>query len=96
MSAAHVVPRRIYYTIFALLILLTGVTIAVSTVDLGPLNAVAAMTIACTKGTLVVLYFMHARYGSRMVWVVLGAGLLWLVILITMTMGDYASRGWTL
>ena len=92
--SAHVVPRRIYFTIFAALIVLTGVTVAASTVDLGPLNAVVAMTIACAKATLVVLYFMHARYGSRLIWVMLGAGVLWLIILIALTMGDYATRGW--
>ena len=90
----HVVPRRVYYAIFSTLIVLTGVTVAVSFVDLGPLNTLVAMTIACVKATLVVLYFMHARYGSRLIWVMLGAGVLWLVILIALTMGDYASRGW--
>jgi len=90
----HVIPRRVYYAIFSTLIVLTGVTVAVSFVDLGPLNTLVAMTIACVKATLVVLYFMHARYGSRLIWVMLGAGVLWLVILIALTMGDYASRGW--
>jgi len=90
----HVVPRRVYYAIFSTLIVLTGVTVAVSFVDLGPLNTLVAMTIACVKATFVVLYFMHARYGSRLIWVMLGAGVLWLVILIALTMGDYASRGW--
>ena len=90
----HVVPRRIYFTIFAALIALTCVTVAASMLDLGPLNAVVAMTIACVKATLVVLYFMHARYGSRLIWVMLGAGILWLIILIALTMGDYATRGW--
>ena len=90
----HLVPRRIYYTIFATLIALTGVTVAVSYIDLGPLNALVAMTIACAKATLVVMYFMHARYGSRLIWVALGAGVLWLAILIALTMGDYASRSW--
>jgi cytochrome c oxidase subunit 4 len=90
----QVVPRKIYFTIFAALIVLTGVTVGASMVDLGPLNAVVAMTIACVKATLVVLYFMHARYGSRLIWVMLGAGILWLIILIALTMGDYATRGW--
>jgi cytochrome c oxidase subunit IV len=90
----HLVPRKVYYTVFGALLVLTAVTIAVASVDLGPLNTVVAMTIACAKATLVVLYFMHARYGSRLIWVMLGAGILWLAILIALTMGDYASRGW--
>jgi len=95
-SAGHVVPVRVYVAVFAALLALTATTVAVSTIDLGPLNALAAMTIACAKATLVVLYFMHARYGSRMIWMVIGAGLLWLLILIALTMGDYASRAWPL
>ena len=92
--ASHVISPRVYLAIFATLLALTGVTVFVAYQDLGPLNALAAMSIACLKGLLVVLYFMHARYGSRLVWVLLGCGVLWLGILIALTIADYASRGW--
>lgn len=92
--SGHVVPSKVYFAIFATLIVLTGLTVAAAMVDLGPLNTVVAMSIACAKATLVVLYFMHARYGSRLIWVMLCAGVLWLIILIALTMGDYATRGW--
>ena len=52
------------------------------------------MTIAVAKATLVVLYYMHVRWSGRLVPILLTAGILWLVILITLTMSDYASRGW--
>ena len=90
----HVVSPTVYVGIFATLIVCTALTVIVAYIDLGPINALVAMTIACIKATLVVLYFMHARYGSRLVWIVVGAGVLWLVILIALTMGDYVSRGW--
>ena len=89
----HLVPRRVYYAVFATLMVLTGVTIWIAFQDLGMFNALAAMTIACTKATLVVAYFMHLRYGTHLVRVVLGAAILWLLILIALTLGDYASRG---
>ena len=62
--------------------------------DLGFLNVLAAMSIAVTKTVLIVLYFMHVRYSSRLTWVFAGAGLLWLVILIAFTLSDFMTRGW--
>lgn len=90
----HVVPRGVYYAVFTSLMVLTAVTVWVSFQDLGMFNTLAAMTIACTKATLVVAYFMHVRYGTHLVKVVLGAAVLWLLILLVLTLGDYASRGW--
>ena len=90
----HVVPRKIYYAIFATLIVLTWVTVQAAFVDLGALNSVIALTIAVVKATLVVLFFMHVRYSSRLTRVVVISGLFWLGILMVLTMGDYLSRGW--
>jgi len=95
----HIVPVRIYLLVFAALILLTALTVLASFYDLGGgrlhyVNAVVALTIAVTKATLVVLFFMHLRYGSRQTWVFAGAGAFWLLILLTLTMADYLSRSW--
>ena len=92
--ADHVARPRLYYAIFAALMILTAITVAAAFRDLGLLNTWVAMTIAVAKATLVVLYFMHVRWSGRLVPILLAAGLLWLVILITLTMSDYASRGW--
>ena len=90
----HVVPQRVYFAIFFALMALTALTVWVAFMDLGPLNTVVAITIACAKATLVVLYFMHVRYGSRLTPVFIGAGLIWMIVLIALTMSDYVSRGW--
>ena len=61
----------------------------------GPLNAVVALTIACVKATLVVLYFMHVRYSSsRLISLVIVAALLWLAIMFAITFSDYWTRMW--
>ena len=60
----------------------------------GPLNVVVALTIACIKATLVVLYFMHVRYSGRLIPLVIVAALLWLVILFAITFSDYWTRQW--
>ncbi|MGH9532645.1 MAG: cytochrome C oxidase subunit IV family protein [Terriglobales bacterium] len=91
--SGHVVPLKIYFAIFGTLMVLTGVTVWVAFHHLGPLNAVVALTIATIKGTLVILYFMHARYSSRLTWLVIVAGFFWLGILLVLTMTDYVTRG---
>ena len=98
--SAHVVPRKIYYAIFVTLMLLTWATVQIAFVDLGLLNSIIALTIAVIKATLVVLFFMHVRYSSRLTQIVIVAGIFWLGILIVLTMGDYPrsngprSNGW--
>jgi cytochrome c oxidase subunit 4 len=52
------------------------------------------LAIACTKALLVVLYFMHVRWSTRLTWVVAASGFFWLLILFGLTMADYVSRGW--
>jgi cytochrome c oxidase subunit 4 len=90
----HIVPPRIYYTVFAVLMLGTAITVAVSFVDLGAFNAVVALTIAVFKATLVVLFFMHVKYGTRLTWVVVTGSVFWLAILLSLTFSDYLTRGW--
>ena len=81
-GATHLVPIRIYLTIFAILMVLTAVTVSVSFLDLGPFNTVVALVIAVTKAVLVVLFFMHARYSSRLTWAVVAGGVFWLALLL--------------
>ena len=90
----HLGPVRIYYGIFAILLVLTGVTVAVAYLDLGRLNAVAAIAIACFKALIVVLYFMHVKYSTRLIKLTVIAGLYWLGIIFALTLGDYLTRAW--
>ena len=90
----HIVPIRIYLLVFASLILLTGLTVSVALIDLGPFNVVAALVIAAFKASLVVLFFMHVRYGSRLIALAIFSGILWLMLLIGLTLTDFMSRSW--
>jgi cytochrome c oxidase subunit 4 len=92
--AGHIISPRIYYSIFTALLLLLALTIGVSYIHLGYLNVVAAMTIAVTKAALIILYFMHVRYSSRLTWVFVSAGFFWLGILLLLSMTDFLTRGW--
>ncbi len=93
MDTEHILPTRVYYTIFGILMLCTFITVQVAFFDLGSLNVVAALTIAVFKAVLVVLFFMHVRYSSRLTWLVVIGAVFWLVILLTLTAGDYVTRG---
>jgi len=90
----HIVPIRIYLAIFAALIAMTAFTVWVAFVDLGPLNLVVALGVAVTKATLVVLFFMHVKYSSKLTWLVVTSGFFFLAIMIALTMADIVSRGW--
>jgi len=92
--AEHILPKRTYYTIFAILMFCTYLTWQVAYFDLGPFNTVAALAIAVFKATLVVLFFMHVRYSTRLTWAVVVGGVFWLGILLVLTMSDYLTRGW--
>ena len=93
-TAHHLPPITLYYSVFAALIVGTLLTVAAAMVDFGALNNVVMLAIACTKALLVILFFMHVRWSSRLTWVVAAAGFFWLLILFTITMTDYLSRGW--
>ena len=92
--STHVVPKSVYFTIFAILLTLTFLTVFVAFKNLGPMNIVVAVTIAVVKATLVVLYFMHVRYSDRLTWIVVIAGFGFLGILLALTLTDYLTRIW--
>jgi cytochrome c oxidase subunit 4 len=91
----HIVSKKMYFAIFGALMVLTVLTVVAANIDLGSekLNTVVALAIAVTKAMLVILFFMHVRYSSRLTWVVVAGGFLWLVIMVGLTMSDYLSRG---
>lgn len=85
---------KTYFTIFAALIVLTGLTVWASFQHLGIWNTPVALGIAVAKATLVALFFMHLRYSPKLTSLVIASSLLWLMILFAITMSDYVSRSW--
>jgi cytochrome c oxidase subunit 4 len=90
----HIVPTRTYYGIFAILMVGTFLTVQAAYFDLGPLNTIVALGIATLKATVVVLYFMHVKYSTRLTWLVVLASVFWLGILLVLTLSDYLTRSW--
>jgi len=92
----HHVPWKVYLAIFLALCVLTVITVEVAGHDFGRLNLVVALGVAITKATLVVLYFMHARYSPRLTGLVIVASVAFFFILVFLLLSDYVSRPWTL
>jgi cytochrome c oxidase subunit 4 len=88
----HVVSPRVYVGIFVALMVLTAVTTAVAFVDLGPLNVVIMLVIAFLKASLVVLFFMHARYESQLTRMTILGAVFWLFVLISISASDVFIR----
>lgn len=92
----HIVSRKIYFLIFGALMVGTIVTVIAANINFGNevVNTTIALTIAVTKATLVVLFFMHVRYSARIIWVLVASGFFWLAIMMVLTGTDYMSRKW--
>jgi cytochrome c oxidase subunit 4 len=90
----HILSLKKYFGVYGALIALTFATVAIASVNLGPLNVVFALTIAAGKAALVGLFFMHLIYTSHRTKIMAVAGLVWLAILIALTLSDVLTRGW--
>lgn len=85
--------HKVYYLVFLALVVGTVLTWRVAFIDLRIWNPVVALAIACTKATLVVLFFMHVRYSSKLTMLVVAIGFFWLLIMISLDLTDYLTRG---
>src|SRR5271154_6379301 len=92
----HIVTPAQYGMVFASLLVGTALTVVAAYINLGLLNPVIALGIACTKAVIVILFFMHVKYQSGLIKMTVGAGFFTFIVLITMTMSDYISRAWGL
>ena len=88
----HIVSPKIYGAVLAALVLGTVLTVYAAKIDLGRWNIVLALTIAVTKMTLVILFFMHGKYSSRRTKLIIVSGFFWLAIMLSLTLADYTTR----
>ncbi len=92
----HIVSPRTYLLVFGALLVGTGLTVGAAFVEMGPFNPVVAILIACIKAVLVILFFMHVYFSSRLMKLTVASGFFTFLVLITMTLSDYLSRAWGL
>lgn len=92
----HVVGPKTYGLILLVLLCLTALTTGIAYVNLGVFSPIVALGIAVIKMTLVILFFMHVKYSSRLVKLTVASGFFTFIVLVTMTLSDYISRAWGL
>jgi cytochrome c oxidase subunit 4 len=92
----HIVGPKTYLTILLALLVLTAITTSAAFINMGVFSPIVALGIACFKAVLVILFFMHIRYSSKVMMLTVGAGFFTFLVLITMTLSDYISRNWGL
>ncbi len=91
---SHVVPVSLYVGIWAALMIFTALTVFAARLELHVFNIVVALLIATIKGTLVVLFFMHLRYSTKLTMATVVAAMFFLFLLLGLTMTDYLTRAW--
>lgn len=94
----HIVSVPTYLIVFGVLVIGTILTVAVALQDLDHIlfagaNTLVALLIAFVKMSAVVLWFMHVKYSSRLIWLTVLAGFFWLALMFAFTMQDYLTRG---
>src|SRR5437763_11298897 len=90
----EVTQPKVYVRTCVVLLALLALTWAIAYVDLGPFNLIVALAIAITKALIIALFFMHIKGSSRLLHLAAVAGLMWLLILVSLTLSDYFTRGW--
>ncbi len=89
-----IIPAKVYFKTWGALLVLLLLTTGAAYVNLGRFNLLLALAIAITKAVLIVLFFMHIKWSSRILHLAAFAGILWLAIMLAFTLGDYITRGW--
>ena len=91
-AVSHIEKKKLYFTIWIILLCFTALTTGVAFIDLGPFNTIVALVIAVCKASLVVFFFMHLRHSEGLVRIVAGIAIFWLCILIVISISDFATR----
>jgi cytochrome c oxidase subunit IV len=90
----HITPRKIYFIVYLVLLILLAATVGVAYIEIGTLNLVIALFIAFTKAALVIMFFMHVFYSTQLTKIFVLTAILFLILLAELTMADYLTRSW--
>ena len=89
-----IVQPKVYVRTCIALLALLALTWTIAYVDLGPFNLIVALAVAMAKAIIIALFFMHIKGSSRLLHLAAIAGVIWLLIMISLTLSDYGTRGW--
>ena len=86
----HIVKYKTYFYVLVALLLFTTVSVAITGIHLGRLAVVAALLLASAKSSLVLWYFMHLKYESKALRVMVGLVLFLFIAVMIITFLDYS------
>jgi len=92
--AQPTVPKRTYLVTYIALLALTLANVLLAYLNLGPFSMAISILLAAIQASLIAGFFMQALYESALVRVVTAGGVIWFLIMATLTLTDYITRGW--
>ena len=92
----EIVQPRVYLRTGVALLVLLAATWGIAYINLGPFNLIVALGVAITKAIIIAMFFMHIRGSSRVLQLAAVAGVMWLLIMISLTLSDFLTRNWAL
>lgn len=91
-TETHISSYRSNGFVLLALLILTTITITVTWIDLSALTVLVALVIASIKAFIVLKYFMHLKFESRLFSVFVIMVLSIYVLVIGLTFFDYLAR----
>jgi cytochrome c oxidase subunit 4 len=88
----HIVEYKDHLLVLLLLIGFTVITVAITSVELGPYNTAAAMLIATIKAVIVLMYFMHLKFDQKIYRIMATIVILIFLAVVIITFFDYLYR----
>ena len=87
-----IIPFRVYFKVFLVLVAFTVVTVLAPLLDLGIFAAFIALLIASIKAFFVMAYFMHLKYETGINRLIFGSSFFFLFLLLLFCVTDILSR----
>ncbi len=91
-NTTHTIEYQSLSKTLLILLFLTFVTITIASVHLGAFTLAVALLIACVKSFIVLSNFMHLKYESLLLRILVGMVFVLFALIVAITFIDYAFR----
>ena len=88
----HIVPYKTQVFVLLALLVLTGITVAVTRLEFGALNTFIAMLIAGVKAIIVLAWYMQLKYEKRLLPMLVAGVVIVFLLVLFVTFFDYSYR----
>jgi cytochrome c oxidase subunit IV len=88
----HISSYKSHFIVLLVLLILTGITVGVTSLNLGRFDTIIALLIAATKATIVLLWFMHLKFDNKLYGILTALVFVLFILIIIFTFFDYSYR----